>query len=340
MKTLLRLGFAASVIVTACLCSSLGQTRTLRRVLPNLRAGRLYSVTVSVLDPASLPCERQRIRVRVNDTAGEVVSKTLHASDLDLYFTLMPRRDGPGTVEIESNGSLPKLSITAEPMPASPNIVALPESNWREAHAFQLGDTQFGSNDERAYVPGPGDDTYQDLIGGFQWLKFTHTGVEPKLVYFALDFPDRDVPGDIDIYISNAKGDDVEEYKNGKFIYSPEATQNYPGLYKFRTAIVEPGKTYYLRVAANHPSWQLRTFLYPVPPYRDPHLAVRAGMDFLIDIGDSWHSNTPRRGAVPCAAVCRIRKPSFASPVIPRSSPCAAISKRLKTAIRFACVPH
>ena len=53
-----------------------------------------------------------------------------------------------------------------------------------------------------------------------------------------------------------------------------------------------------MRVAANHPAYQLHTYEYPVPPYTDPHLAVRAGMDFLINMGDTWLSNTPRRGAV------------------------------------------
>ena len=35
-----------------------------------------------------------------------------------------------------------------------------------------------------------------------------------------------------------------------------------------------------------------------MPPYTDPHQAVRTGMDFLVNMGDSWLSNTPRRGAV------------------------------------------
>ncbi len=84
----------------------------------------------------------------------------------------------------------------------------------------------------------------------------------------------------------------------GQFIYQIEATQNYPGLYKFRTRILKPGQEYYVRVAANHPAYQLHTYDYPVPPYTDPHQAVRAGMDFLINMGDTWLSNTPRRGAV------------------------------------------
>ncbi len=35
-----------------------------------------------------------------------------------------------------------------------------------------------------------------------------------------------------------------------------------------------------------------------MPPNKDPHEAVRAGMDFLVNMGDTWLSNTPRRGAV------------------------------------------
>ena len=52
-----------------------------------------------------------------------------------------------------------------------------------------------------------------------------------------------------------------------------------------------------MRVAANHPAYQLHTYLYSVPPNKDPHEAVRTGMDFLINMGDRWLSNTPRRGA-------------------------------------------
>src|SRR6185437_10693061 len=81
-------------------------------------------------------------------------------------------------------------------------------------------------------------------------------------------------------------------------IYQVEATQNYPGLYKFRTRIMDRGQTYYVRVAADHPSYQLHTYDYPVPPYRSRREAVRAGMDFLVNMGDTWLSNTPRRGAI------------------------------------------
>jgi HEAT repeat protein len=91
---------------------------------------------------------------------------------------------------------------------------------------------------------------------------------------------------------------DIVPFTTGEFVYQIEATQNYPGLYKFRTRILQPGQEYYVRVAANHPAYQLHTYEYGVPPYTAPQDAVRAGMDFMINMGDSWLSNTPRRGAV------------------------------------------
>ena len=136
---------------------------------------------------------------------------------------------------------------------------------------------------------------------GFQWFKFTYQGEQSRLVYFVLDITDREVPLDVDIFTPGKDSggqSDIVPYQTGSFVYQIEATQNYPGLYKFRTRILQPGQTYYVRVDANHPSYQLRTFSYPVPPYSDPQQAVRTGMDFLINMGDTWLSNTPRRGAI------------------------------------------
>src|SRR6185369_3861677 len=62
--------------------------------------------------------------------------------------------------------------------------------------------------------------------------------------------------------------------------------------------VVKPGKTYYVRVAANHPAWQLRTERQDLPPYRTAQQAVRVGSSYLVRLGDAWHANTPRRGAV------------------------------------------
>ena len=67
---------------------------------------------------------------------------------------------------------------------------------------------------------------------------------------------------------------------------------------KFTTRVFKEKGTYYVRVKANHPFYQLRTTVYEVPPYTQPPDAVRAAVDFILGAGDSWHANTPRKGGV------------------------------------------
>ncbi|MBV9155878.1 MAG: HEAT repeat domain-containing protein, partial [Acidobacteriaceae bacterium] len=172
---------------------------------------------------------------------------------------------------------------------------------WQSAQPFEFGQTIYGASDERPYSPAIDEDRYAALLKGFQWFRFTFHGDKPALAYFVLDITDREVPVDVDLFTLNQDAGaqpDVKPYTTGASIYQIEATQNYPGLYKFRTRILQPNQTYYIRVAADHPSYQLRTFSYPVPPYSNPQQAIRTGMDFLINMGDSWLSNTPRRGAI------------------------------------------
>ncbi len=277
----------------------------------DLKAGELYSLAVWLKDPAAVTSQAE-IQVQVEDAAGAVLEKTLHAGDLDLYLTLRPRANGAGAVRLRRNDAARNLaagvdfhavrrSASSVDSSRAAAIAAQPNATWQQAQEFRYGQTLFGASDERPYTPAPSEDAYQALLKGFQWFKFTFPGSSPRLVYFVLNVLDRDVPPDVDIYTpgANASGETgVLPYKDGAFVYQPEATQNFPGLYKFRTRILKPGQTYYLRVAANHPAFQLRTFEYPLPPYDDPRLAVRAGMDFVINLGDSWHGNTPRRGAV------------------------------------------
>ena len=180
-------------------------------------------------------------------------------------------------------------------------IAAAPNGSWQNAQPFELGQTIFGSDDERPYAPSKSEDGYAAMVKGFQWFRFTFREKQPKLVYFVLNVTDRDVPYDVDIFQAGKDSSgqaDVVPFTDGEFVYQVEATQNYPGLYRFRTRIFQPGQEYYVRVAANHPAYQLHTYQYNVPPNKDPQEAVRAGMDFLINMGDYWLSNTPRRGAV------------------------------------------
>ncbi len=273
--------------------------------LGNARPGTLYALTVAVKDPAKVQ-GADAVLATIKDAQGEVESKWLHAADLDFYLTLSPRAAGPVTVTLSAKTSLPEVTaslrkILAVPALSPAVIAAAPNSTWQTAQTFTFGQTIYGSDDERPYAPSKSEDNYAAMLKGFQWFKFTFNGPQPQLVYFTLDVTDRDVPLDVDIFQpgKDAAGQpDAVPFTTGEFVYQVEATQNYPGLYKFRTRILQPNHDYYIRVAGNHPAYQLRTSQFPVPPYADPHQAVRAGMDFLVNMGDSWLSNTPRRGSV------------------------------------------
>lgn len=275
--------------------------------LGDLRPGSFYGITVSVKNPAEVQ-STDEIRAVIADAQGTVAEKWLHSGDLDFYLTLSPRAAGHGSVTLTAaQGSvIPGIAVSARRMKTSSRtepavIAAYPNADWHQAQPFEFGQVIYGSADERPYVPAPGQNVYAAMIKGFQWFRFTFHGKQPRLAYFVLDVTDRDVPFDVYLYQAHtdAKGEtDLAPYTKGEFVYQIESTQNYPGLYKFRTRILEPGQTYYVRVDANHPAYQLRTYSYPVPPYTDPHQAVRTGMDFLINMGDTWLSNTPRRGSV------------------------------------------
>ena len=283
-------------------------------VLGTARAGTAYAVTVSLKDPAQVQ-GNDAVHVTVSDAQGEVESKWLHTADLDFYLTLRARAAGPVKVNVSADAGvrMPDVAATMKPVPEGAAgmgqaamlrrgvIAAAPNGTWQTAQAFELGQTIFGSDDERPYAPAKNEDGYAAMIKGFQWFRFTFRESQPKLVYFVLNVTDRDVPLDVDIFQPGKDSDgkpDAVPFSDGEFVYKIEATQNYPGLYKFRTRILQPGHEYFVRVAANHPAYQLHTYEYPVPPSKDPHEAVRAGMDFLVNMGDTWLSNTPRRGAV------------------------------------------
>ncbi|HUD66314.1 MAG TPA: hypothetical protein VMQ17_17135 [Candidatus Sulfotelmatobacter sp.] len=283
--------------------------------LASAHAGSLYALTLGVKDLTQLQ-GTDSVKVTVNDAQGEVASKWVHSADLDFYLTLQPRAAGPVTVNLTSGSGtqIPEISVTLSKIlqgtAALPRgvadfkrglIAAAPNGSWQNAQPFELGQTIFGSDDERPYAPSKSEDGYAAMVKGFQWFRFTFHEAQPRLVYFVLNVTDRDVPFDVDIFRAGKDADgqpDVVPFNDGQFVYQVEATQNYPGLYKFRTRILQQGQEYYVRVAADHPAYQLHTYQYPLPPNKDPHDAVRAGMDFLVNMGDSWLSNTPRRGAI------------------------------------------
>lgn len=177
------------------------------------------------------------------------------------------------------------------------------------ANPLILGRTVYGLADDRPYWTPEVSASGEPRGPGVDWFRFRYDGPGSRLAFFALDFVDRDVPPDVRVY-RMTDGQPVE-YTRG---IDPQSLQRErpprPGANKFTTRVLDPG-TYYIRVDACQPEYQLRTKLLDAPPYLDAataaqarpdaladaaRRAVRTAIDFQLLAGDSWHANTPRKG--------------------------------------------
>ena len=184
-----------------------------------------------------------------------------------------------------------------------------PNDTPESANRLVLGQTVYGLADDRPYLPIGEQPTDEEHSPGVDWYTFTHDAESPRLAFFALDFVDRDIPPDVRVY--QKKEGRLVEYTEG---IDPQSLQRErpprPGANKFTTRVIARG-TYFVRVDACQPEYQLRTKLFDVPPYLKPgdaekarpetiaaaaRKAIRTAMDFQLLAGDSWHANTPRKG--------------------------------------------
>ncbi|HMY74351.1 MAG TPA: terpene cyclase/mutase family protein, partial [Blastocatellia bacterium] len=291
---------------------SLGVSKRLK--LPVADAGKIHSLTISLPAPAILgETDSLTVTLRAGQTA--IANKTLHAGDPDLY-TLF-RAVGETEVEITSaSRAAVEYNVSVVEWPeskaAKTAVEAEPNDTWREANEFRLGRTIWASADDKPYIqplnakPAKSLLPYQqtpefaggDVMpeGGVDWFKFSYDGEQPKLVHFELDLPERDnLPVDVSVF--KVENNEAKVYEEGMDPVSPpHEVQALPGN-KFTVRTISRG-TYYVRVDANHVFYQLRTSVYDVPPFNNPGAAIRAGMDYIISAGDSWHANTPRHGGI------------------------------------------
>lgn len=168
-----------------------------------------------------------------------------------------------------------------------------PNDQWNYADEFRLGQTVHGGADDIEYL----DNEHEGRVG-WDWFRFTWNEDAPKLVYFTLDCPDRDVPATMRIYVRDEVGRLVP-YTRGKDpteVRHDNQDASIAG-WKFLTRVVAKG-TYWLHVKANHPDYTLRTQVFDPPPYDDPRKAVRIAAEYLAQAGDSFFANVPRGGAV------------------------------------------
>ncbi len=272
-------------------------------VLPGLEPGSLYSLLLAVDSPGRFAAEGT-LRVTLRDAAREVTSKTLHLGDPDIYVAFRPTAAGAGKLMLEAAGK-PGAAYRYElkvlrwnlPANAEVEIEAEPNNRWQEANSIRLGRTVFGTADDKPYIPLPGQGEKLAIEGGEDWFRFEFTEDKPRLVYFTLDLAERDnIPVDVSVY--RVAGGELKPYEEGADpVTPPHEVQALTGN-KFTTRVLREKGTYYARVTANHPFYQLRTSVYDVPPYSDPRQAVRAAVDYIISAGDSWHANTPRKGGI------------------------------------------
>lgn len=276
--------------------STTGEVRSRVIRLDKLKGGETYSFLFSVSSLADLGADA-RLDVSLVENNRVLLEKTLHAGDADLFGSFRTARSGSRELKIAARNAAGRYSLQINRWPAAAAVKAGPNHSWREASPFTLGQTVFASGDEVEYFPLP-ETPREELAGataGEDWYRFRFDSPRPKLVFFQLELTDRDnLPADVSIF--RVAGGNLTEFTEGQDpVAAPHEVQALPGN-KFAPRILKESGIYYVRVRANHPEYKLRTRLYEVPPYSDPHEAVRTAADYIMGAGDSWFANTPRRG--------------------------------------------
>ena len=266
--------------------------------LPALKPGLPYSFAFSVNSPSAFGADGN-LRVRLVQGKVTLLQKTLHLGDADLFSTFAAPSDGSVVLQLEPTGAIAgsaKYSIQVDSWPAGAHVEREPNNTWQDANPIEVGTTIFASADDVPYIP-LSTVKPASLQTGLDWFRFEFPAGPPKLVFFEIDLTERDnIP--VDVAVFRIKDGGPVAYIEGEDpVTPPHEVQALPGN-KFTTRILKEPGTYYIRVAANHPEYKLRTRVYDPPSYTDPRKAVRTAVDYIIAAGDSWHANTPRRGGV------------------------------------------
>ena len=291
----LGLALAANAAELSIVTKNAGAVRSETIPLPDLRPQNQYSFLYSLSSLHELNADT-RIQIEVRQGDAVLASKTLHLGDPDYYTQFRVPRAGAATVVIRASHAAGNYSLQVNRWPLSAQVKSEPDHRWQDAKTITLGKTVFASGDDEEYIPLPGTPRRASTEGA-DWYKFEFSSEKPKLVFFQIDLMERDqIPVDVRVYrLVNGK---VEEYYEGEDpVTLPHEVQALQGN-KFTPRILKEKGTYYISVHASHPEYKLRTRVYDPPPYSDPRIAVRTGVDYILAAGDSWHANTPRRGGI------------------------------------------
>ncbi|MFL2865597.1 MAG: hypothetical protein ACJZ8Y_10320 [Pirellulaceae bacterium] len=170
-------------------------------------------------------------------------------------------------------------------------------------------------SDQRFSILGSADDIEYFDNGDFgrsgdDWYRIDFNGTASRLLTACLSIPDQQVAAQIRVYRvppeEVAKGHAVyvpgrlipiEEYTMGR----NENERNHQQAEQHRIAVnrtLIPGETYFLRVEANSPAYDLEVRCVQPAPYKDPRQAIRHGLYDHIGQVDAWLTNRPRGASV------------------------------------------
>ncbi|MEO8027851.1 MAG: HEAT repeat domain-containing protein, partial [Bryobacteraceae bacterium] len=291
--------------------------------IPRLIPGSPYSLLYSIRSLRGLPPDA-RIDVALMQGGVLIANKTLHAGDPDWYTLFRVPASGEASVRVTAAQAAGDYQLQINRWPATDLVKSGGNHRWQDAMAIRLGTTVFAAGDDQEYIPlrgtprrtlfadgsslgasstkgasqpGRGAEAEPPGGAGIDWYKFEFASPTPKLVFFEVELMERDqIPVNVSVY--RAVNGALREYFEGEDpVGLPHEAQALPGN-KFTPRVLADKGTYYVAVHAAHPEYKLRTREMDPPPYSDPRIAVRTALDYILSAGESWHANTPRRGAV------------------------------------------
>lgn len=182
-----------------------------------------------------------------------------------------------------------KLFLEAEPNNSAERAqpIALPKTT--DEYSLHV----VGTSDDIEYF----DNGHVGLPHGDDWFQLEFPGPEPRLLTACLAIPDQQVAAQIRCYQLGKKPGEVVEYREGQ---NPNERAHQQSE-SHRAAInrtLQPGQTYYLRVEANAPGYELELRVVRPAPFTDPRRAVRQALYDHIGQVDSWLTNRPRGASV------------------------------------------
>ena len=265
------------------------------------------------------------LRLNTVSESRQPLGEIPHDTGLAPLATPLPARtpavNGLGiTVEVHAIGELAAADIVleAEPNNAPEQAIELPFQATDEDQVLRV----FGGSDDIEYYNNTAsgetpDDWYRIEYKGSKSkflsanLQLVEPVVSPRIRFYKEGHPseeelsERDVPNSRDFSNFNPipyvhppatviPGPvPVYTYEEGRDI-NERAHQQDRAFRTFVTRELEPGETYYLRVEANQPAYEMEVRLFDPAPYEHPVKAVRQAVYYHTAEIDAWLIHRPR----------------------------------------------